>query len=177
MTEASDRSLQILNMALEKEEKGRQFYKQASETCASELGKQMFRSLMADEGVHITRIKDIFQALQGGKSWSSEWKKLNIENEDLRKLLQERMTKLGPKVKADSGDVDAVRIGLEMEQGAINFYEDQLTKATDALETDFFQKMVAEERTHFAALNDVKMFLENPELWFAEKERSTLDGA
>jgi rubrerythrin len=177
MTEASDRSLQMLNMALEKEEKGRQFYKEAAEKCTGALGKQMYRALMADEGVHITRIKEIFQALQGGQPWSAEWKKLNLENEDLRNLLKERMTKLGPKAKADSGDMDAVKIGLEMEQGAINFYEDQLKKANDSLETDFFQKMVAEERTHYAALNDVKMFLENPELWFAEKERSTLDGA
>lgn len=177
MTEASERALTMLNLALQKEEKGRQFYKEASEKCASEVGKEMFRSLMADEGVHIKRIKEIFAALQEGGVWNSEWRKLNVENEDLRGLIKERITKLGSKVTPESGDLDAVKIALQMEQGAINFYEDQFTKATDPLEKDFIIKMISEERTHFAALGDVKLFLENPESWFAEKERSGLDGA
>lgn len=177
MTEASERALTMLNIALEKEEKGRQFYKEAAAKCASEVGKEMFRSLMADEGVHIKRIKEIFSALEKGQGWNSEWRKLQVENEDLRSLIQERMTKLGPKVKPESSDLEAVKIALEMEQGAITFYQDQFVKASDPLERDFIIKMIAEERTHFAALGDVKMFLEDPESWFAEKERSGLDGA
>jgi len=177
MTEASGRGLTMLNVALQKEEKGRQFYQEAAAKCASEVGKEMFRSLMADEGVHIKRIKEIFTALQKSGGWNSEWRKHQVENEDLRSLIKERITKLGPKVNLEASDLDAVKIALEMEQGAINFYEDQFTKATDPLEKDFIVKMIGEERTHFAALGDVKMFLENPESWFAEKERSGLDGA
>ncbi len=177
MTEASERALNMLNLALEKEEKGRQFYQEAAAKCASEVGKEMFRSLMADEGVHIKRIKEIFTALQKGSGWDSGWRKLQVENEDLRQLIKDRITKLGPKVTAGTGDLDAVKIALEMEQGAINFYEDQLTKATDPLEKEFIVKMISEERTHFAALGDVKMYLENPESWYAEKERAGLDGA
>lgn len=167
----------MLNLALQKEEKGRQFYQEAAAKCASEVGKEMFRSLMADEGVHIKRIKEIFTTLQKGHGWNSDWRKLQIENEDLRSLVKDRMTRLGPKVKPESRDLNAVNIALEMEQGAITFYDDQLAKASDPLEKDFIIQMIAEERTHFAALEDVKMFLESPEAWFAEKERSGLDGA
>lgn len=177
MTGVSDRSLGMLNLALEKEERGRDFYKQAIEQCFSELGKDMFRTLMAEEGMHIKRIKQIYESLQEGENWSAEWRSLRTENEDLRKLFRERMVKLGPRVKSDSGDLDALAIGLEMEQGAINFYEQQREKSTDILEKDFIDSMIAEERNHYAALADVKLYLENPDSWFAEMEHHTLDGA
>jgi len=176
MIGVSDRSLEMLNLALAKEEKGRAFYKNAVAKCSSELGKDMFRSLMADEGIHIQRIKQIYDSLVKGQKWSSEWKSHTVENEDLQKLFRDRMAKLGPKVKSDSGDLDALQIGLEMERGAVNFYEEQLAKAIETLERDFIACMLAEERGHYAALNDVKLYFEDPESWFTEKEHHTLDG-
>lgn len=177
MTGASDKSLEMLNMALEKEEKGRAFYRDAVAKCSSELGKDMFRSLMADEGIHIKRIKLIYDTLRKGQDWSSEWKSHKVENEDLHKLFHSRIAELGPKVKSDTGELDAVKIGLEMERGALKFYEEQLARATDSLERDFINCMIVEERGHFAALEDIKLYLEDPASWFGEKERSTLDGA
>jgi rubrerythrin len=177
MTEGTQRSLQMLATALEKEEKGREFYREAVSTCRNEVGKDLFRELSADEGVHIVRIKEIYSALQGGKAWSADWKSHRVENEDLKHLFAARMSKLGPQVTAESGDLDALKIGLEMEQGAINFYEGQLEKATEPLERDFITLMIGEEHGHYAALADVKFYLENPESWFTEHERHGLDGA
>jgi hypothetical protein len=37
--------------------------------------------------------------------------------------------------------------------------------------------MIAEERRHFAALEDLKLYFTNPESWFIEKEHHVLDGA
>jgi rubrerythrin len=177
MVTSSDRSLQMLATALEKEKKGREFYKDAAERCANELGKEMFRTLMAEEGIHIMRIREIYQALEGSKAWSDQWKAHKIRSGDLEKLIIQRVRILGPRVKAETGDMEAVKIGIEMEQGAISFYDEQLLKATDPLEREFIQCMVAEERGHFAALEDVKLYFENPQSWFVEKEHHVLDGA
>lgn len=175
--ESSDRAVKMLAAALEKEEKGRDFYKQAVEKCSNELGKDMFRTLAAEEAIHIKRIKEIYETLSSGEKWSLGWKAHKFENEDLQKLIRARISKLGPKIKAGTGDLEAVRIGIEMEQSAIKFYEEQNEKASDPLEKDFIQCMIGEERSHYASLNDVRLFFENPESWFAEKERHTLDGA
>ena len=64
-----------------------------------------------------------------------------------------------------------------MEQGAINFYEEQLGKASEILEQDFVKRMITEERRHFVALEDLKLYFTNPESWFIEKEHHVLDGA
>jgi len=177
MSEATQRSLEMLATALEKELKGRDFYQEAVAKCRNELGQDLFRKLSADEGVHVLRIREIYSALEGGKAWTGEWRAHRVESEDLKKLFAERMSKLGPKVTTEAGDLDALKIGMEMEQGAIKFYEAQLEKATEPLERDFIKLMIAEEHGHYAALADVRFYLENPESWFTEHERHVLDGA
>ena len=37
--------------------------------------------------------------------------------------------------------------------------------------------MVKEERTHYATLSDIKLFLTDPESYYTEIERHGLDGA
>lgn len=177
MGQTSDRSMKMLAAALEKEERGRDFYAKAVSTCTNELGKEIFRVLAAEEGIHIRRVKEIYDALSGGKSWSGDWKSYSTENENLRALFRQRMQKLGPKVTAGTPDLEAVEIGLTFEQGAIDFYEAELANATDALEREFIEVMIREERSHLASLSDVKLYLTNPESWYIEMERHTLDGA
>jgi rubrerythrin len=177
MAEDTDRSLQMLATALEKEEKGRDFYEKAASTCANELGKEIFGVLTVEEGIHIQRVKEIYDSLKGAKSWTGDWKKYTLPNENLQELFRERMIKLGPKVNAETGDLEAVDIGMGFEQGAIEFYEEELTKAEDPLEREFIERMIQEERSHFASLSDMKLYLTNPQSWLAEVERHGLDGA
>ncbi len=177
MAEESDRALRMLATALEKEERGRDFYGQAVSTCSNELGKDIFRTLMVEEGIHIKRVKEIYEALHLGKGWSNDWKSHKQENENLQALFRERIRKLGPGVKAASSDLEALEVGLGFEQGAIDFYEQELARAIDPLEKEFIQVMIKEERSHYASLSDTKLYLTNPESWFTEMERHTLDGA
>ena len=176
MTHHNEAIMAMLAAALEKEQRGRDFYKQASESCVDRPGKDMFKTLMIDEGAHISRIKEISDELQGGKAWSDQWKKFKVENDDLEKLFKERMQKLGPRAKGETGDIEALSIGIEMELGAVKFYEDSLAKATDAMEKEFCELMLIEEKKHHAALQDLKLYLQDPESWYAELERHGYDG-
>jgi rubrerythrin len=176
MEDSCDRCLEMLATALEKEEKGRDFYKNAMEKCGNALGKELFRCLMADEGIHFNRVKQIYNSLHGGLPWSDEWKSMKGINEDLDKLTKQRITDLGSQVKPESGDLDALQIGIKMEQGAIDFYEKELKKTSHPMETEFIKCMINEERTHFRALEDLMLYFTNPESWYIEKERLPIDG-
>jgi rubrerythrin len=167
----------MLATALEKELKGREFYKTAMEKCGNALGKELFRCLMADEGVHIQRVRQIYDSLHGGNPWTNGWKEFQGTNPDLDKLTRQRISELGSRLTPESDDLEALQIGIEMEQGAIKFYEDQVSKATHPLETEFIKCMIAEERTHFRALEDLVLYFTNPESWYIEKERLPIDGA
>jgi len=167
----------MLATALEKEERGREFYRGAVDKCTNELGKDIFKTLMVEEGVHISRIKQIYESLSSGHTWTRGWRDLKGTNEDLQELFRKRMAELGPKVQPATGETEALEIGIEMEQGAINFYQEELQKATDPLERDFLSCMIVEERGHYDTLSDMRFYFTNPQSWFVEHERHGLDGA
>jgi len=177
MAETDDRSLQMLATALEKEERGRDFYLKAASTCVNQLGIEIFRVLAAEEVIHITRVKQIYQSIKGGKPWTDDWKAHKMESQNLQQLFRERISKFGPKVTTQTGDLEALEIGLGFEQGAIDFYEKELAVCANAVERGFLERMILEERSHYASLSDVKQYLTNPASWFAEKEHPVLDGA
>jgi len=177
MSGSPDKSMTMLATALEKEERGRDFYRDAVSKCSNQLGKDIFKSLMEEEGIHIRRVKMIYDSLHSGKAWSEEWKSLQGTNEKLQELFRRRIIELGPKVKAESGDLEALDVGLAMEQGAIDFYDEELQRATDPIEREFISCMIGEEHIHYSALADIKFYLTNPESWFVEHEHHVLDGA
>ncbi len=177
MPESTERSLSMLAAAIEKEEFGRDFFAKAVSDCKNELGKEIFRTLLKEEGVHIARIKQVYDALSTGSGWSTEWKALKGTNENLQQLFRDRLAKLGTGVKGDTGDIEALDLGMEFEQGAIKFYEEHLPSASDDLERAFVETLIKEERTHYATLADIKQFLTNPESYYTEMERHGLDGA
>lgn len=177
MTNPTERSLNMLTTALDMEEKGKAFYQKAIEQCGNDLGQEIFRKLKADEDVHVKRIKAIYASLTDKGTWSDEWKDHEVEHEDLGAFFRSLAKKHGATIQADAGDIEALDVGLDFEQKAVTFYREQLREASDALEREFIQLMVTEEKGHHAALADMKMYLENPEAWFQETERSLLDGA
>lgn len=176
MTIAPDRALKMLAVALEKEERGRDFYIKATATCSNPLGKDIFKTLASDEGVHITRVKEIYEALTGGRPWTTDWKLHKTENDNLRELFRKRIKEFGSKVSSETGDIQALDVGLEFEESAIAFYENELLSAVDPLEREFIESMIQEERDHFSSLADVKLFFTDPDSWYAETERRGLDG-
>ena len=72
MANSQDRSLQMLFAALELEKKGEAFYKEAVITCQNDLGREIFRMLVKDEGLHMDRILKIYNSLKVGQTWSDQ---------------------------------------------------------------------------------------------------------
>lgn len=177
MLSESDRCLKMVAAALEDEEKGIALYENAVAVCNLELATEIFQMLLAQERDHIKRLKAIYSSLQSGEAWSDLWKYENVEDEDLREFFEDQITQSVHKIKAKSGDLQTLEIGITMEQESIEFYENHLQNATDSLEREFLTFLIDQERVHFAVLQDLKLFFSDPESWFIEKERHAMDGA
>ncbi len=177
MSDAPDRSLQMLSTALEMEEKGKGFYGKAVSTCHTAMGREIFRMLMKDEVMHMDRIRKIYKRLKAGQPWSDEWKSIQSSHKDLGVLFRELASAHGPKITAKTGDIEALDVGIDFELRAISFYQEHLEKATDPLEREFIERIIAEEMSHHTALSDMKLYLSDPAAWFVEQERAGLDGA
>ncbi len=176
MENRPDRCVKMLTAALEEEEKGLAIYEEAVAVCSAELGKEVFRMLLGQEEDHIKRLRSVYDSFQRGEPWSELWKPQRIEDSDLQEFLQAQISLLGRKLHGYSGDLQVVEIGITMEQESIDFYDGHLKRATDLMEKEFLTSMIAEERSHFVVLQDLKLFLTDPESWFVEKEHHAMDG-
>jgi rubrerythrin len=167
----------MLSTALEMEKKGADFYDKAVSECQNELGREMFRMLMKEELIHMDRILKIYELLKSGKAWSDEWRSIKSDNREIGVLFKEMASAHGQDITATTSDIDALDVGIDFESRAITFYEDHLSEAEDSLEREFLQHLITEERGHHAALSDMKLYFSDSASWFAEMERSGLDGA
>ncbi len=177
MSSASESTLVMLDKALEMERKGKSFYAKAIGTCRNEMGKEIFRTLRLDEDVHIARIVDIYKSLRKGNTWSSGWKLREFSHGDLTVFFSDLARKHRKKTTLDAGDIEALDIGIDFELKSVTFYQQSLEGAEDALERDFIERMVIEEKSHHKILEDAKLYLTDPSSWFREHEKGGLDGA
>ena len=177
MSNGPDRSLEMLTTALEMEKEGKAFYEKAVSTCQNEFGREIFRMLMKEEFIHMDRILKIYDSLKAGEAWSEDWKSIKPDHKDLRLLFKELAAAHGTKITPTMSDLEALDVGVDFELRAISFYQEHLAKATDSLEREFLEEMVAEEKTHHATLSDMKLYLSDPAAWFLEQEHPGLDGA
>ncbi|MFH2007695.1 MAG: ferritin family protein [bacterium] len=179
MTERTDRALKMLTTALEMEEKGQHFYQNALQNCQNPAGVEIFRMLAQDEVFHTRTIQKIYDRISGGSDWAAELEEMVEERrkDDLVQFFRDVAAKHGKDIHASTDDLSALEIGLDFERKAVDFYTQQLTEATEPLETRFLEEMIAEERSHVQLLADMQAYLSDPGSWFEQNERSLLDGA
>jgi rubrerythrin len=148
----------ILAMGAQKERAARDFYLEAARKTRHPLGKQMFDRLAGEETKHQQLLED--------------WANVDVCPVDVhfppvdKDFIKKGRAKVAEKVKADTGDLDAIELGQEMERKSIQFYLDCAGKAADAGAKDLFTKLKAEEDKHF---------LVNPGLWSVRDERANFD--
>ena len=82
----------------------------------------------------------------------------------------------GKNITANTSDLEALDMGIDLESRSITFYKENLTKAQDSLEREFIEEMIGEENSHHAVLSDMKLYLSDPAGWFFEHEHTGLDG-
>jgi rubrerythrin len=177
MSSVSESSLVMLDKALEMEKKGKDFYEGAVGRSKNEMGREIFQTLKHDEDVHIARIVDIYGNLTKGNAWNSDWKAKKFSHGDLTLFFSDLARKHRAETTVDVGDVEALDIGIDFELRSVAFYEQSLAGAKEALERDFVQRMIVEEKSHHKILEDAKLYLTDPSSWFREQERGGLDGA
>ena len=173
MTEAA---ISLLNSALQMEEKGKKYYDQAKVTCQNELGREIFGMLSDFELQHMDRIREIHDSLKKGEGWTEKALASTpptAMTEVFRKMAKEKKDH----IKAGTGDVEALGVGIEFESASVKFYQDWAQTASDAVEKKFLEMMVIEERDHLSLLSDMKLYYTDPESWYLQKDRASMDGA
>ena len=170
-----DKTLKALQIAIQMEIDGKQYYLKASQESGNELGKKLLQSLAAEEDVHRQKFEQIYDAMRKEKAWPATDFQPD-GGQRLRTIFAKATGEIGSKIKVPATELDAVQTAMDMENKTYDFYKRQGENAIYDAERDFYHTLAAEEREHHLVLLDYYEYLKDPAGWFVKKEHPSLDG-
>lgn len=175
MVTEQNKTLDALQIAIQMEIDGKEYYLKASHESGNPLGKELLESLAAAEDTHLQKFVQIYDAIRSQKGWPI----IIIppgRNKELRTIFARASEKLGANIEVLATELDAIQTAMDMENKTYDFYESRSKKATYNAERDLYVTLAAEERGHYLILLDYYEYLKDPAGWFVKKEHPSLDG-
>lgn len=141
----------ILEVALEREKKGLEFYQNAARATESEKAKQMFEWLASVEQTHIDKLSTQIEAITttGRLARMSHPAPTRVRSVDLPPAPQAKGD-----VKADAGELDALSLGIGAEKDAAAYYSKAANEATDPEAMALLSHLAADEQVHPIVLEE-----------------------
>jgi rubrerythrin len=176
MSSKADERIKALEIALNNEARERDFYLRHAERTSNSLGKLMFGTIAADESEHYERIVELHKKLEEEGKWP-ETIPLKVKGTEVKSVLDKAVNSVDTSSKADTDDMEAVKIAIDFEAKGEKFYSNLRESVDDPLEKEFYGMLASIEREHLMSLQDTYEYFQDPEGWHRVKEKHHLDGA
>lgn len=171
MVTEQGKTLEALKTAIQMEIDGKEHYLKASEQSSNPMGKDLLKSLAAEEDMHRQKFEKIYNAIQAKKAWPDVKFKPD-GGKGLRTILANAAQS---SIVKEDGELEALQTAIKMEIKTHDFYKSQGEKAVYGAEKEFYEKLAGEEREHQLVLLDYYEYLKDPAGWFVSKEHPSLD--
>lgn len=164
---------QIIRTAIKMETDGIEFYQKVADKTSHLFGKKMFLSFMKDEERHLSVLKRILAGLD-----FPDFEKYFGETpgEKIKTVFNQIKDEIKERITANPDEMEALKLGMKMEEESVRLYEGSLEKTTDLKVKMLLERLVLEEKDHYRILENVYSFLEDSGKWFLWEEKSLLDG-
>jgi rubrerythrin len=175
MATEQDKTVAGLQIAIQMEIDGQEFYLKAAKESSNDLGKKLLQRLAAEEDIHRQKFEKIYEAIRNKKGWPV----VDFQpdgGKTLRTVFARASEEIGTKLKALATELATVKTAREMEARTYDFYKSQSKKAAYNAEKDYYETLSGEEQEHSLILADYYEYLQNPAGWFVKKEHPSLDG-
>ena len=169
--------LDVMCAAVEIKEKMQALYEEAAGKCANRVGTETFEMLRDMERNHLEKLRPIYGDVAKGTGDIDSCRFYDFEPLNRSEILKRIRRKHKDISKACLDDVAAIESGLDLENKSIEFFLSKLKEASSPLEREFLTNMLAEERSHYILLTDLKFYYIDTGHWLMEKARTGLDGA
>ena len=158
LSDVQDEKLKAVKIAVDAEREAFLFYREAAEKSSSPRGKDMFKQLSDFEIGHYKALIHLFLSLKQEKRWIP-YKGLG----ELKTSNRIEASREGYTSKED--DVQALRIAIEKEAKAADFYRKMAEETEDPEGKEMFTRLAKEEEMHRQLLNDQYYALLNQGEW------------
>jgi len=148
MTTISEQVKGFIREAIKLEIRGREFFNHAADVTPNALGKKMFQRLAKEEVKHLAAFSKLFSAV----IHSDEWKQYVRAEEVAGKstVIEDLVVRM--KQAKDKSEIEALRIGMELELKAIDFFKNCAEMGDDPTAKEIFVSISDEERFHYDLL-------------------------
>ncbi|UCF49615.1 MAG: ferritin family protein [Thermoplasmatales archaeon] len=152
-----------IKTAIQMEKDGYSFYKKAAVQTSNEMGRSIFESLANDELLHLDVFQKMFQDNVGEEEWknlvdsSKKYANIKIFPKDLKTM---------EGVNPESDEMDALRIGMDSEREAIDYYNNILENITDPDMKNIINEIIEQEKNHYLILEQEFNHLDKTGYWF-----------
>jgi len=175
MESEQNKTLEALQIAIQMEIDGKEYYLKASQESSNELGKKLLKSLAAEEDIHRQKFQEIYNTIRNKKAWPvTDFQPDG--GKKLRTIFARAIEEMRSTVKPLATELDAVQTAIKMENKTHNLYKSQMENATHNTTREFYETLAMEEREHQLILLDYYEYLKDPAGWFVRKEHPSLDG-
>ena len=152
-----------IKTAIQMEKDGYSFYKKAAVQTSSEMGKSLFESLAGDELLHLEVFQKIFEDKVGKTEWnnlvnsSKKYANIPVFPKDLKAV---------EGANPDMDELDALRIAMDSEKEAIDYYNQINQKSTNNDLKDIINEIIEQEKNHYLLLEQEFDHLDKTGYWY-----------
>jgi len=152
-----------IKTAIQMEKDGYSFYQKAAAQTSSDMGRTVFKSLAADELLHLEVFEKLFNEKVGKDEWydlvntSKKYVDISIFPKDLEKI---------EGANPDTSEIDALRIAMDSEQRAIEYYTKIREKSSDDQLNKIIDEIINQEKNHYNILEGEFHHINSTGYWF-----------
>jgi len=149
--------------AIQMEKDGYAFYTKAAAQTRSDMGRTIFESLAADEQRHL----DVFQKMFEEKIGQSEWNDLINSSKKYANIpIFPTDIKEAPGMDPDSTEIDALRMAMDSEKEAIEYYNNIKEKLDNQELINVINEIIEQEKNHYSLLEKEFNHINTTGYWF-----------
>lgn len=159
---------EAIKKAIKLEIDGKAFFNHAADVTRQDKGKKMFQWLANEEVKHLETFGKLFTQILKTDDWKQYVNEAQLQHSGQSPLIAK--LKESMKREQGKGEIDAIRIGMELEQNAISFFQEAAAQSDDVNATKIFREIAEEEKFHFDMLQAQYDSVTNSGFWLGSAE-------
>ena len=154
---------EAIQTAIQMEQEGYSFYQKAASQTDSEMGRTVFSSLAADELLHLEVFKNLFEEKIGQDEWNKlvnsglKYQDIQVFPKDLKRI---------EGANPNTNEIDAIRIAMDSEKRAIDFYTQIKQQLTSEDIIEIIDEIIKQEQSHYKILEGEFHHINSTGYWF-----------
>ncbi|MFC1984573.1 ferritin family protein [Chloroflexota bacterium] len=162
MKPGEEAALEIFDKAMETEREGIKVYEEAAAKAQDVKAREIFQMLAKAECRHLSIIeltKEDVRRTYSSHTWKGDF--VSEIGKEIEAIGRQYLPKSTDEIVSASA-LDAINMGMKVEQDSITFYSNAKTKVTDPGVANLFNILLASERVHLLFLELEKNYVTYP---------------